>query len=931
MRILTVICSTLLLCGAVWAQSSTAQINGTVRDTSGLAVPGAEIKVTQTATGASRTASSGANGSYTLPNLAIGPYLLEVTKEGFSKYAQTGIVLQVDANPTVDTVLKVGSVSEQVTVEAGAALVETHSTGVGTVVDNQRVEEMPLNGRNPIELVFLAGMASTAGGANNINSVRNYPTVVVSVAGGQGDSINYMLDGASHMDPYNNASLPFPFPDALQEFKVETSALPAQYGYHSGATVNAVTVSGTNKFHGGAFEFLRNGDLNARDFFAVKRDTLKRNQFGGTLGGPVLKDKLFVFGGFQRTSQRSDPAQNIAFVPTAAMVGGDFTAFASAACQGTQRNLAAALGFTGNKIAPSQLNPVALAFVKTLPQPTDPCGRTTYGLVANQDENLWVTRVDFQKSEKNSLFGRFSLGDLNIGSTFDGKNPLSVNQYGSADLDYSFAIGDTYLIGTNIVSSFRASASRTNVVKVSDASKSWQDFGATMSDQGEHVMNTTVSSAFSIGGGSAVPGANHTGVNPGVAEDISMVKGAHQLGFGGGWLFQGVNYWSGISLVAASTFNGSVSGLPLADLMTGQAVTFVQGLRNGYYNRQTYVSAYAQDTWKVNSRLTVNYGLRWEPYMGPYSKFGQLDHFDLGLYNQNFHSSVFTNAPAGLAFPGDKEYACGNNIHCSVWNKFFPRAGLAWDPVGDGRTSIRASYGMFGDRNNFLFYAQMSANAPFADTVNLANVNIANPWATYPGGNPIPSLATRKGIGHADTKSTLPLLAQMITYPLDGYKPPYLNQWNLSVQRQVGTDWLLQVNYVGNSSIHLVSGNLLNPAVYLGLGACNINGTAFSTCSTTTNQNQRRVLNLANPVKAQYYSAMGYLDDGGTGTYDALFMSAQKRLSHGVNLMANYTWSHCISDIFDTKTNATGQHFVDPRRPPGVSKQLRGIGSAASV
>src|SRR5579871_1287187 len=433
-------------CAIIWAQGSTAQISGTIHDSSGLAIPAATVKVTQTATGAVRTVTSGADGGFVLANLPIGPYLFEVTKDGFNKYAQTGIVLQVDSNPTVDAALKVGSVSEQVLVEANAAMVETHSTGVGQVVDSQRVSEMPLNGRDPHELIFLAGLASTAGGATNINSVRNYPTVVVSVAGGQGNSVTYLLDGAAHQDPYNNLSLPLPFPDALQEFKVETSALPAQYGFHAGAAVNAVTKSGTNEFHGDLFEFLRNGDLNARDFFSAARDTYKRNQFGGVVGGPVKKDKLFFFGGYQRTSLRSDPSQLTAFVPTASMVAGDFTTIASAACQGVQKTLNPARGFVNNQISPGLLNPVALNLQKRLPQATDPCGRTSYGYVANQDEDLYVARVDWQQSEKNSLFGRFVLGNLTVGSTYDGKNPLSVNTFGFHDLDYALAVGDTYLL-----------------------------------------------------------------------------------------------------------------------------------------------------------------------------------------------------------------------------------------------------------------------------------------------------------------------------------------------------------------------------------------------------------------------------------------------------------------------------------------------------
>ena len=376
-------------CSAVLAQTSTAQISGTVKDESGAAIPGAEVKATQAATGAVRSVISGTDGSYVLANLPVGPYTLEVTKEGFSRFVQTGIVLQVDANPSIDIPLKVGSVNERVQVQAEAGQVETHSTGVGNVVDNQRVVEMPLNGRNPLELVLLNGMA-TLPGPGAINNVRNYPTIVISVAGGQGgNSATYLLDGALYEDPYNNLTLPLPFPDALQEFKVETSALPAQYGYHSGAAVNAVTKSGSNEFHGDLFEFLRNGDLNARNFFAAHRDTLKRNQFGGVIGGPVKKDKLFFFAGVQHTSQRSDPNSLTAFVPTAQMLAGDFTAVASPSCQqGKQITLSAAAGFVNNQIPVSRLNPVALNINKTMPVSTDP-GAPCTGMM-QVSTKLWL-------------------------------------------------------------------------------------------------------------------------------------------------------------------------------------------------------------------------------------------------------------------------------------------------------------------------------------------------------------------------------------------------------------------------------------------------------------------------------------------------------------------------------------------------------------
>src|SRR6266581_1366235 len=283
---------------------STAQINGVIRDQTGAVLPGVEVVATQTATGAKRTALTDETGSYVLTNLPLGPYMLEAMLSGFKTYLQTGIVLQVDSNPSINVVLQIGQISDQIEVEANAALVETRSTGVGSVIDNQRVLELPLNGRQATELIFLAGMATPGTGtAAGLNAVRNYPTVVIAIAGGIGNAVTYLLDGGNHNDPYNNLNLPLPFPDALQEFKVETSALPAQYGYHSAATVNAVTKSGTNEFHGDAFEFVRNGVFNARDFFAAKRDTLRRNQYGAVLGGPIKKDKLFFFGGYQGTIQ----------------------------------------------------------------------------------------------------------------------------------------------------------------------------------------------------------------------------------------------------------------------------------------------------------------------------------------------------------------------------------------------------------------------------------------------------------------------------------------------------------------------------------------------------------------------------------------------------------------------------------------------------
>ena len=897
------------------AQGSTAQINGSVRDSSGLAVAGAEIKATQTATGVIRNATSDGEGGYVLPNLPIGPYVVEITKAGFSKYVQSGVVLQVNSNPTVDAALKVGSVSEQVTVEANAALVETRSTGVGTVVDNQRVLEMPLNGRQATELIFLAGMANIGQNVGPINSVRNYPTVVISVAGGIGNGISYSLDGANHNDPANNLNLPLPFPDALQEFKVETSALPAQYGYHSAAAVNAITKSGTNQFHGTLFEFLRNGDFNARNTFAITRDTLKRNQFGGVIGGPIKKDRLFFFAGWQDTIQKSTPPQTIAYVPTPAMLNGDFTQFASAACQGANRTLPAALGFVNNQIAPARLNPAAFKIAARIPTATDPCGKITFGLVTNPTENLGVTRLDWQKNDKQSIFGRFSVANQDSPTTFDGKNGLTLNTNAAHSRVYALALSETYLFSPTVISSLHFGATRTELPKYVDNFASWKDLGVNANSfQANNPRISVTGNGFAIGSGSAIVSLPYSGPNLSFAEDLSVVRGAHQYGFGGSFLRNTMNLNSGINATGLLTFNGSVTGLSLADFLVGNASAWAQGNANGFYNRQKYFSLYAQDAWRANSHLTLNYGLRYEPYLAVTSKYGWFTHFEHGLFDKGTRGTgVYTNAPAGLIFPGDAAYTPGNGIHNAQYNKFIPRFGFVWDPKGDGRMTVRGAYGMFTDRMNIYSLVTIGQNTPYGNVITLNNVNMADPWAAYPGGNPLPIPLT---------KDTRFLQASSITtHPLD-LKSTYIHQWNLSIQRQLRQDWLLSLNYLGNSTIHLTSSDEQNPAVFLGTSPCTlqvvnaatgvVGPVNYPTCSTTANINQRRRLYLQNPSQGQYYAILASQDDGGTASYEGLYLAVQKRLSKGTTLLANYTWSHCIADVWNVFVGNNGISSVTP-------------------
>ncbi|PYS46050.1 MAG: TonB-dependent receptor, partial [Acidobacteria bacterium] len=364
-----------------WAQA-TAQISGTVTDQSGARLPGAEVTATQTETGLVRSVVSNETGTYVLPSLPTGPYKLEVSLPGFRTFARTGIVLDVNANPVINVSLEVGQVTETIEVQANAALVETRSVGVGHLMETERILELPLNGRNVTELITLAG-AAVQTQVSSGRSMQNQADI--RVAGGLSGSVAYALDGALHTNRYDNLSLPLPFPDALQEFKVETSGLTASQGLSSGAQVSAVTKSGTNEFHGDAFEFVRNDLFNATSYFATvdprtgKRvhSTLKRNQYGGTLGGPIVRNRLFFFGGYQGTPTRSDPVDTQSFVPTPAMLAGDFTKVA--ALRATSPVDGTSTGFANNLIDPALFSPVALNIVKRLPKAQDDTGLVTYG------------------------------------------------------------------------------------------------------------------------------------------------------------------------------------------------------------------------------------------------------------------------------------------------------------------------------------------------------------------------------------------------------------------------------------------------------------------------------------------------------------------------------------------------------------------------
>src|SRR5580700_4790471 len=330
----------LAVAGIAFAQYTTAGLGGTVSDPSGAAVVDAKVSIQNLDTGLQRVTQTGSRGTFSFTALPVGRYQIVVEKQGFTKYVQSGIILVLDETANVPIQLNVGNLSQEVTVSADAELLNTQSGTVGQLIDQRRIVDLPLDGRQPQNLLFLsAGTVNETGNYCLVNCQGGvYPGEVdgnVSGAGPRG--VNFQMDGAGHNDTYLNTNLPFPNPDAVQEFNVQTDNVSAQYGIGAGAVVNIVTKSGTNEIHGDLFEFVRNGDLNARNFFAPTQDSLRRNQFGGTLGGPIRKDKIFIFGGYQATRTRSAPPQTISFVPTQAALTGDFSTLESASCQSSKK------------------------------------------------------------------------------------------------------------------------------------------------------------------------------------------------------------------------------------------------------------------------------------------------------------------------------------------------------------------------------------------------------------------------------------------------------------------------------------------------------------------------------------------------------------------------------------------------------------------
>ena len=896
---------------------ATAQLSGTVRDDSGAVLPGVTVTVTQTDTGFTRTVVTNETGGYVLPNLPLGPYRLEISLQGFRTYVQTGIVLQVGSSPVINAVLGVGELAETVTVEAATPLVDVESAGISEVVENERIVELPLQGRRVTDLIVLAGAAVNTG---DVSGQRNRAdAVAISVAGGLRTGVAYVLDGAMHNDPYDNTNMPFPFPDALQEFSVATGGLSAQNGMHSGASVNAVTRSGTNAFHGNAFEFLRHHRFNATEAFAPRgpdgrkvSDGLVRNQFGATLGGPIVRDKLFFFGAYQGTIVRQTPASFVAFVPTPAMLAGDFTAVASPACNaGRQVNLRAP--FVNNRINPALFSQAAVKIAQRLPSSDDPCGEIRCVPLDNNDSQT-VARVDHQWSTNHSLFGRYidtferRLPTLSrTGNILTVRREFGANKRARAQ---SIAFGDTTVVGANTVNAFRVTWNRTSN-RLNDPPDPFFDapeLGIKLYTYVPGVIGLNVTNGFTVSGGNSVK-VRILSESYQVANDLSVVRGRHQMSFGGN-----VSYWTldsedNARAAGDFNFNGQATGMGLADFLTGQTSLVRHGAPGVLLMNQWYLGLYAQDTWRTSERVTLNAGLRWEPFFGQNVENGAIANFVPENFRRGVRSQRFQNAPFGLIYPGDPGFPDGMSGMNTQWRNVSPRVGVAWDVTGDGRTAVRSSYGMNYDFPSAVFLYIAASASPFANRVELSAVPFEDPYRNVPGGDTHP------------LSPNPPFDAQFPGFGAFGVMDPDINStrvqsWNVTVERQLGAAWQVSASYLGNYADRLWGQVHMNPGTFMGLGPCTIHGQFFPTCTVQGNVDRRRTLYLENPQAGQWLGPVVRYADVGEQSYRGLKLSFRRRSDTGLGLAGNYTISHCETDT--EVTGSFGQFangYLDPNNP----------------
>ena len=862
-----------------FGQSTTATISGLVSDATGGVVAGATINAIQVATTNSRTATTQADGTYSLQFLLIGEYKVEVSAKGFRKFEQQGITLEVGGRARVDAVLQVGATTDVIEVTAGAPVVETTSPSLGQVITNKDIDNLPLVNRDLYTLLTLtAGIDSSDAAADNFGAPMQATIVNGSPNSGIG-SVNYTLNGGSNTNGLRNTGNAVPNPDAIQEFRVITNSFPADEGRFGGASVTMVSKSGTNNFHGTLFEFLRNNKLNANRWTpgqsSLLVDPLHRNQFGGTIGGPIIRNKTFVFGTYSGLRERTSVFQNTATPLTDLERIGNLSATAGTAPVDPLGNLP----FPGKIIPSTRIDPVSKKIIDTyLPLPNLANGLYEAQIAHPRDTDEILVKLDHNLNNAHRLSGSlfYTKGQDLVGLL--GNIPWVSRAF--TWNQYNYNASDTWIISANTVNEFRVGYTRNFGGRTNLPSVSLTDLGSKFVIQGAPSLpQIQVTGRFNLN--SAIPGPV-AGSNLYQLRDLySITTSRHSLRIGGEATLEKMihdtllNNYGTFTFNTANTTRGTKNAT--ADFVLGLPTTMNQDAPTTKINNDWYYAIYLQDDFRVNSRLTLNLGLRWDiqtPITDPHDRFL--------TFVKGQKSTVVPNAPAGLLFPGDA--GVGRGIITTAFNHVSPRLGFAWDPFGDQKTAIRGAAGIFYGSISGNEWNSSSDNQPFAIRQTFPDVySLSDPYRLQPGGvGPFPysySPGAPRFVGPS----------AVVGISLD-YKSPYTYQMNFAIQRQLGKGTSITAAYVNNLTHRI-------PAVQ------DVNYPVLTATANATNFNARR------PYLPGTLSSIGLIKSILNSSYHGLQITGDKRLSHNFTLKGYYSLGKGL-DYVNTQ-NSTLQQATD--------------------